>query len=285
MSQAQRWWGDEIGRSLLNDLQVRSSLAIVGSRNADSTGLLWTSRVVAGALDHGLIVISGGARGIDERAHRSAIEGGGQSVAVLGCGLDHINRRHRSLAQLGVGLLSPFPDEMAARRWSFPRRNQSIAEIADLIIVIQASQKSGALSTARAALKCGKPVWVLTHLPDAPLHQGCLTLLAEGARALMSERCWLDEPARSPSARRSLAPLLNTVSVESQSVDKSSPALPPPDSALWRASCSTPRSLAQLALDAELSWADALTEATLLEIDGWLSPVIGGLYVRGDGQR
>jgi len=259
----------------------KRSVAIIGSRSADQIGLQWASRIAHVASQHDILVISGGAQGIDQQAHLAVTEQGGESLAVLGCGLNHLSKRHRMLATHGVGLVTPFEDHMSARTWTFPRRNQLIAALADEVIVIQASAQSGSLSTAHAALRLSKRVWVLTHLPDHPLHQGCLALITEGAHPLINSTCWLlSSPKHSPlhiNHRNVTHHVTTPKSVEDQE-------LPQHDSPLWNASSHTPQSLEQLALEAQIPINLALTEATLLELDGWLTSTFGGLYQRAYGR-
>ena len=282
------WRGDPQGHALFNALMYKRSVAVIGSRSADQTGLRWASQIAHIASQNDIIVISGGAQGIDEQVHLATTQQGGESLAILGCGLHHLNKRHRQLATHDVGLLTPFKDQMSARKWSFPRRNQLIAALADEVIVIQASTQSGSLSTARAALHLSKRVWVLTHLPEHPLHQGCLTLLTEGAHPLTNSKCWvLSSPKQDPLQAlldhethpyrlQETHHSINTGSVVHEE-------LPQHDSPLWHASNHEPQSLEQLALDAQMPIGHALTEATLLELDGWLQSTFGGLYQRAYG--
>ena len=257
---------------------------MIGSRAPDHVGLKWASMVAEAACERGTVVISGGARGIDERAHLVALDHGGESLAVLGCGMNHVGHRHRHLAAQGVGLITSFEDHVSARRWTFPQRNKLIAALADQIIVIQASAKSGSLSTARAALKYNKQVWVLTHLPSHPLHQGCLQLLSEGARPLIDTYSWSQDHTQAlshPSHTHQITSNQSTLN----SSPSSSRALPQHESALWRASSDEPRDLEQLALDAGISFADALAEATILELQGWFNASLGGRYQRAYGPQ
>lgn len=286
---------DVRGTEVLREMTHRKSVAIIGARDVDATGLTWTSRVTERAVQHHWVIVSGGARGVDEQAHRVTASLGGDGLAILGCGLDKVSRRHRRLSQLGIGLASPFSSEMSARRWTFPKRNQYIADISDVIIVIQASAQSGALSTARDALRHSKPVWVVTHLPEVQLHQGCLQLINEGARALVSVDSWLDEypmePLKSPTQQRNSRPVISQ-SPSPLNLERAAAPLPTleptlrptHDSPLWRATTAEPRSLAQLALEAGVPLTTAMSEATILELEGWLTPALGGLYVRAYGE-
>lgn len=129
---------------------------------------------------HGVHVVSGGALGVDGAAHRGALAGGGATTVVLGTGIDvWYPARHaplfRDVIAKGGALVSMFPDGSGPRRHSFTKRNELIAVLADVVIVVEADVRSGSLSTANAAAKHGRRVaaW--------PGSRGCDQLLAEGA--------------------------------------------------------------------------------------------------------
>lgn len=274
------WRGDQRGLELLSSLSTRSTIAIVGARLADSTGLAWTRDIAKSAHQHDVTLVSGDARGVDSCAHQVICESGGESVAVLGCGLDHVSRRHRALAELGVGLITPFEPHQTAKRWTFPKRNELIAELADTLIVVQAGESSGALSAARAALRRGRRVWALPHLPTHPLHRGCLKLLSEGAQPLLAPDTWVH--AAKPSGGH-VTQSTREVTDRSDHREVMQRERPTHTSELWRASTSEPEPLSTLAQRAEMSYEIALAEATLLELEGWLEPSLGGLYRRAYG--
>ncbi|MCB9553020.1 MAG: DNA-protecting protein DprA [Myxococcales bacterium] len=238
------------------------ALAIVGARAADPHGRELAARIARAAVERGHAVVSGGAFGIDHAAHRAALDAGGDTLVVLGSGLDHPSpQSHRALfaaAEARGALLSPFPCARTAAAWTFPQRNAWIAGLAVAVVVVQATLQSGALHTARAALARDLPVWVVPGSIDAPLHAGCHALVAEGARLLTDPAAWAG----------ALRPAVAT------------PAEPREHRALWRAAAAEPRPLDALAADAGLSIEDAAIAATLLELDGWLRPAPGGRYAR-----
>lgn len=276
------WSGSESALQLLATCQRQRCVAIVGARAADHVGLEWSRNLAKVAAEHQVPVISGGARGVDEQAHLTARTYAGESLAILGCGLQHLTSRHRDLRTQGVELVSPFAPHHRAQRWTFPKRNLLIASIASEVIVVQATLRSGSLSTARAALRYGKPVWVLTHLPQNILHQGCLALLRDGAQALTNDHVWLTSVSQAFSEVTS-PPLSSPPLSHQPSQGNSPPSEATHPSPLWRATGAEARSLDQLASRAELPYTQALTEATLLELEGWLIPTFGGQYTRGYG--
>ena len=278
-------FADALGQEILAKLIANEglkSIAIVGSREAGPLGMEWAHRVATSAAERGVVVISGGARGIDYQAHVSARERGGETLAILGSGLASLNHRHRALSHRGVGLASPFPPHQSPRRWTFPKRNLKIAALSSSTVVIQASENSGALITARESLRLKREVWVLCHLPTEPLHRGCLKLLNEGAKPLLSETSWMN--SLSPKLKASAAVNWTTddqnatAQIKSECEVLSQKRAHP--SALLRAASDTPRSLEWLAARSSMSYELALLEATNLELEGWLTPVIGVGYLR-----
>ena len=130
-------------------------------------------------------MISGMARGIDGIAHRTALEQGGRTVAVLGTGIDvpypaghrHL---HRTIVEHGL-VLSENPPGIAARKGAFPRRNRIIAALSPVTIVVEAGRRSGALNTAGQALDLGRVVAAVPGPIDSPQSVGSNELLRDGA--------------------------------------------------------------------------------------------------------
>lgn len=272
--------------SLAPDQRV---VGVIGAREADAYGLQLAHALAHQAVRSGALVISGGARGIDLAAHSAALEGAGQSVAVIACGLERAPERLCSLQELGLGLVSPFEPQVPPARWRFAARNAHIASLCDVLIVAQAGLKSGSLITARHALKLGREVWVAPGPLQSP-HEGCYTLLSEGARLLTSDEAWLGgrtqgREASHEASHGARAPQVNNMKARFKAPHARPPAPlappgPPPSSALWRAAELTPQPLAELAARAELPLSKALSEATLLELEGWLIAAPGGCFVR-----
>ena len=161
----------------------------------------------------GVIVISGLALGIDAAAHRGALNAGGVTVAVLGTGVDVIYpTAHTALAEAivagGGALVSQFPDGTAPRRHNFPARNYTIAQLADVVVVVEAAEGSGALITAEAALDLHKEVMAVPGSIFSPLSVGTHGLLRDGAGLVQNARDVmaalklggevLDDPLRAP---------------------------------------------------------------------------------------
>ena len=138
-------------------VNVPAAIAIVGSRRCTAYGRDIASRLAAELAQAGVAVISGMALGVDTAAHRGALEGGGRTVAVLGCGLDRCyppsNAALMKAIQESGTVLSEFPPGTLPLPQHFPQRNRIISGLALGTVVVEASQKSGALITASYALE------------------------------------------------------------------------------------------------------------------------------------
>ena len=163
----------------------RPAVAVVGARRSSSYGNE-TARIFARELAFaGVQIISGMAWGIDGMAHTGALEAGGDTYAVLGCGVDVCYPEgHRGLygrIQETGGILSEFPPGMPPRAGHFPARNRIISGLADLVLVVEAKEKSGSLITADFALEQGKDVYAVPGRLGDSLSAGCLGLIRQGA--------------------------------------------------------------------------------------------------------
>ncbi len=162
------------------------AIAVVGSRRASSYGVSIAHRIGAILGGSGVNLVSGMALGIDGAAHRGALEAGGVTTAVLGCGIDRwYPYRHRALGEQilasGGAVLSEYPPGTPPEPWRFPARNRIIAGLADTVIVVEAAEKSGALITARLALDLGRDVMAVPGDIDRPGSFGCNRLIRDGA--------------------------------------------------------------------------------------------------------
>ena len=165
--------------------------AIVGSRQPSPYGEAVAEQLGADLARAGVIVISGLALGIDAAAHRGALIGGG--VTVAGTGVDIVYpAAHSKLAQdilaAGGALVSQFPDGMTPRRHNFPARNWTMAALSDVVVVVEAAERSGALITAEAALDLHKEVMAVPGSVFAPLSVGTHGLIRDGAGLVQNAR-------------------------------------------------------------------------------------------------
>ncbi|MGI0486960.1 DNA-processing protein DprA [Pantanalinema rosaneae CENA516] len=182
------------------DLQETSgqipTIAIVGTRSPSDYGRRWTRRISAALAKQGFTVVSGLAEGIDTEAHRSCLQAGGRTIAVVGTGVDVVYPwSNRQLYQqvLTQGLVvSEYPAGTQPDRIHFPRRNRIIAGFSRATLVLEAPARSGALITAHLANDYGRDVYVLPGSLDNPRSLGCLNLLNNGAQVILGEDKLLD---------------------------------------------------------------------------------------------
>ena len=171
--------------AMRGDVRVlaRPMVAIVGSRNASGTGLVFTEKLARGLAEAGFIVVSGLARGIDQSAHRASLQGG--TIAVLAGGLSRIYpAEHVPLANdicAHGALISEMPLGWEPRGRDFPRRNRLVSGLALGTVVIEAARRSGSLITARFANEQGREVFAVPGSPLDPRAEGANDLLRQGA--------------------------------------------------------------------------------------------------------
>ncbi len=176
------------GDLIPNDLPT--PVSIVGTRRPSSYGQRLAKEFAHKLASCGATVISGMAIGIDSLAHRGAIEGGGKTVAVLGCGPDvcypSSNRPlYKLLVEGGLGaVLSEFPPGTRPETWRFPARNRIISGLSKAVVVIEAGERSGALITARLAFDQNREVFAVPGRIDSPQSAGTNSLIAKNTAHL-----------------------------------------------------------------------------------------------------
>ena len=173
------------------------SVAIVGARECTTYGEVMARQYAETLADAGVQIISGMARGIDGISQKSALATNGMSYAVLGSGVDLCYpREHYALyteLQKQGGVISEQPLGMQPLPQFFPARNRIISGLADVVIVIEAKEKSGSLITADMALEQGKDVYALPGPSNSILSKGCHNLIRQGAGILLSPKELLEE--------------------------------------------------------------------------------------------
>lgn len=157
------------------------AVAIVGTRNATSYGMRMAQSLASACAHAGICVVSGLARGIDGAAHDAALAADGRTVAVLGTGPDvPYPPRHRALQEriAAQGLLvSEFPPGSTGHGGAFPQRNRLIAALAQVTVVVEAPEKSGALYTATYAAELSRRLAIVPNAVDVPQARGSNALM------------------------------------------------------------------------------------------------------------
>jgi DNA processing protein len=220
------------------DVLAEPAVAIIGSRAATPYAVEIAARLAADVAAKGLMVVSGLARGVDGAAHRGSLSAGGRTLAVLGCGPDvtyppehlelygEVARSGALVSELGPGA-PPLPEH-------FPLRNRLISGISLGVVVVEASEKSGSLITARCALEQGRSVMAVPGSVLSGRNRGSHALLRDGAKVvetvddILEELGWVGGPAGTAEASNPLKtdPLLaGMVNGETYSLDELSQVL------------------------------------------------------------
>jgi len=179
------------------------AVAVVGSRAATGLGLAFARALGRDLAAAGVVVVSGLARGVDAAAHQGALDARGRTVAVLGSALDRLYPDEngplaRAIEEQGA-VVSEFPLGTGPWKGNFPRRNRVIAGWAQATVVVEAGARSGALSTARAALDEGRDVMAVPGHPSQPAAEGANALLRDGAALVRGAGDVLGELGLSPA--------------------------------------------------------------------------------------
>ena len=178
-------------------LLASPQIAVVGSRNPSPTGKRHAHQFARTLGQIGLTITSGLAIGVDTAAHQGALHAGGQTIAVLGSGLDQLYPRRnkelaRQIARQGA-LVSEFPPGTQALAEHFPRRNRIISGLSCGTLVVEAAPKSGSLITARLAAEQGREVFSIPGSIHNPTSRGCHALIRQGAKLVESVDDILEE--------------------------------------------------------------------------------------------
>ena len=194
------WQGEPVWNSA-------PTLSVVGSREGNSYGKRALDTILTPCIREGMIIVSGGARGIDTMAHELTLQQGGTTVVIVGTGLLRsypVSNKElfAKVAKEGGAVVSCFPLENEGAPWQFPVRNRIIAGMSRGCLVVQAAEGSGALITARLALNEGRNVYAVPGHFDDPLSAGCHQILQDGAQLVVSAEAILrDYPSLEASVQ------------------------------------------------------------------------------------
>lgn len=175
----------------------KKAVALIGARDCTEYGRYMSRQFGTALAKAGVQVISGMARGVDCIGQKGALQSGGYSMGVLGCGVDICYPRenqelYEALAERG-GICSEYPPGTPPRAVFFPPRNRIISGLGDAVLVIEARVKSGTLITVDMALEQGREVYALPGRATDPLSSGCNRLIRQGAGLVSSPDELLEE--------------------------------------------------------------------------------------------
>ncbi len=186
----------------------RRMIAVVGSRRATPYGLATATRLSSELAAAGFVVISGLARGVDASAHQGALQGGGRTVAVLGCGVDVAYppemRGLKDKVREHGAVVSEFPLGAPPDPHHFPTRNRIISGLSLGVLVVEATAESGSLITAKLALEQGREVFAVPGNAGSPTSAGTNRLIKAGATLVETADDLLEQVVGQvgPTARR-----------------------------------------------------------------------------------
>lgn len=250
-------------------------VAVVGSRRATAYGLevsRWLSREMALA---GAVVVSGAATGIDSAAHLGCLQAGGFTAAVLGCGVDVPYPKSSSALIERIGscgcVLSEYPPGTPPARWRFPARNRIIAGLCRVLVVVEASETSGAMLTVDAALADGRDVMAVPGPLGAWNSAGTNMLIKSGAQVVTSP----DDVLRELGLDRAPVPRAGCGERAERGLAERK---------LARELARGPRRAEELAASCGLTAAEALSALTLLEVGGEVLRGHDGVYMLAPGR-
>ena len=169
-------------------------IAFVGARKAEPDAIKLITNLAAACADQGAIVVSGGALGIDTAAHRGALSVGGRTWSVLGSGIDHVYPEENAelfesiASATGCAVIWPFENEREPLPQNFLARNRILVGLADIVVVGQASFKSGSRNAATVARKTKKELWIVPGMPWQTKFAGSTLEIEQGANTLVSQR-------------------------------------------------------------------------------------------------
>lgn len=163
-----------------------NKIAIVGSRDASTYGLEITEQLVKDLVNNNYLIISGLAKGIDAKAHRMTLASQGYTIAIVGQGINYIypheNKDLYLLIENKGLILSEYPDGVAPIKVNFPNRNRLIAALSGGVVITEAKQHSGTLTTVKHALNYGKDVFCVPYLANQG--SACNQLIKQGAKLI-----------------------------------------------------------------------------------------------------
>jgi DNA processing protein len=272
-------------------LLATPQLAMVGSRYPSQQGERIALEFAKYLSEAGLTITSGLATGIDTASHRGALEGSGKTIAIAGTGLDRVYPRQNhelahQIAEKGT-LVSEFLLGTPPKAVNFPRRNRVISGLSLGILVVEAANQSGSLTTARHAAEQGREVFAVPGSIHHPLTKGCHALIKEGAKLVETAQDIIEELLLYlPTAVAFPNHPLTLTETTSQTTHwRSVPSTAATDldetyQRLLEHLCQTPTSVDHLVELSGLTVGEISSMLLILELRGLVTSQAGGLYAR-----
>lgn len=259
----------------LPDFDAVPSIAMVGTRRATAYGKKIAHALSFSLAKAGAVIVSGGALGIDTISHTAALEAGGTTVCVLGCGVGFPylteNRKMReAIAERGA-VISEYPPDYPPSKFTFPERNRIISGLSDGVVVVEAGEKSGSLITARLASEQGRDVFAVMGNVTSPYSQGTNALIKDGAIPVTEAGDILSH-YRGVSAAES-GSLVEEIPEHKADIDVSEEA-----ALVYRCITADPVHIDKITSDAGLPVRAVLQALTELELEGLIIAERGRMY-------
>lgn len=254
------------------------ALAVVGMRRETRYGAKHAHDIAMSLAQRGVCIVSGLARGIDTCAHTGALDGGGRTIAVLGCGIGRVyppenEELAKRIIACGGALVSEYPFDSKPNAFHFPRRNRIISGLCEGVLLIEARERSGTMLTVQHAVSQGRDVLVLPGAVDAPGSAAPLRLLREGASP-----CRDAEDVIEDMRWRDIA------QIPEQMTYLDNPAQELPDAPMQQQLLSLlqdeEKSFDELTVLSGLDVSALSTELTMLEMKGYIEQRAGRNYAR-----
>lgn len=246
---------------------------VVGTRTPSSYGRMVTEQFTKELVQNNLAIISGFARGVDSIAHKTALKNGGQTIAVLGNGVDQIYPpENKSLLKeiLENGLiLSEYPMATKPDAGNFPKRNRIISGMSLGVLITEAGAKSGALITALYAVDQDRDVFAVPGAITNPKSSGVNNLIKKGAKLVMT----IDDILEEVNGQLGLG-------LRGQKVLRPEPTLAGAEKIIYEQLSDEPLHVDQLAYQAELSSSETLSALLTLELNGLIRQMAGKMFVK-----
>lgn len=255
--------------------QDSKAIALVGTRRPTIYGRRVAELLAAELSSAGFTIVSGLARGIDSFAHRAALEAGGRTIAVLGCGIDVVYPREniRLLSDIvsNGAVISEFPMGTGPEKKNFPQRNRLISGLSLGTVVVEAAEKSGSLITARFALEQGREVFAVPGNINSPMSKGTNNLIKAGAKLVAKTEDILEEFEQLLTREIKRGIKNNSIDIESLSDD---------EKGIYEILTLQPKHIDQVITESGFDPQRVMSYLLNLEIKGFIEKLAGGCYVK-----